>query len=222
MSDSQWYYAIDQQQFGPVPQEKIIELLQRGNLNSQNYLWREGFEDWKRAGEIEIFLPFLPAQPPAGSTYIAGQRPASVTVFGVLNIIFGCLGLICIPLSLLGNFTEDRSMNPTEIVKMWLLCTSLLRLLCSFILIILGTGLLNLKRWARKCSVYYGSFILIWNVIATVINLLFVSSGQYNCEAEFLPFAYLGMCFALVIGSIYPILLLIFMQRQIAKDVCVK
>ena len=54
-------------------------------------------------------LPFYPASS-------SGERPTPVTVFGVLNIIFGAFGLICTPFGLLALYmpqpARGRPANP--------------------------------------------------------------------------------------------------------------
>ncbi len=46
MSD-QWFYYHNNKQEGPMPLEKIRELVLSGQLQKTSYVWTKGFSDWK-------------------------------------------------------------------------------------------------------------------------------------------------------------------------------
>ncbi|MBN1795339.1 MAG: DUF4339 domain-containing protein [Sedimentisphaerales bacterium] len=224
MDEQQWYYAIGQQQYGPVSATEIKELFQKGNLGTGTYVWTDGFADWRQASDVEAFTAFFSNQPAPSVPYTQATEPArttSVTVFGILNIVFGGLGAICTPFSLIASFNMPDVMNPSKLAELWLIFGSILGLACSALLIALGIGLLNLKAWARKCTLYYGWLAVVWNIIGTLVNLLLITSGEFGYTQDAVPGALGGTCGGLVGGLIYPIFLIVFMQKQNVKSACV-
>jgi len=49
MADVQWYYARNNQRFGPVSAIELKQLADSGNLLPDDLLWREGMESWATA-----------------------------------------------------------------------------------------------------------------------------------------------------------------------------
>src|SRR5436309_11142195 len=110
------------------------------------------------------------------------QRPTSVTVFGVLNIVFGVIGVF----SLFGTvalffMSAESSTNP--VIKImasspayatWLKLTIPLGLLGAVANIAAGIGLLKLKEWGRKLSIAYGVFALVMGVVGIVVNFIYL------------------------------------------------
>ncbi len=220
MDERQWYYAIGQQQYGPVPETQLLGLFRQAALGSETYLWTDGFTDWRRASQVDVLAPLFSQLPAAPS--VAAKRPSAVTVFGILNIIFGSLGLICLPFSLLVTFGMPQMWEPSDIAIIWIIITHIVGLITAIFLLTLGIELLRLRAWARKWSLVYGWFAIVWAVIGSIVNLLLITSGEFGYSEEVLPGALGGTCGGLIGGLIYPVLLIIFMQRPGAKDACIK
>ncbi len=49
MADIQWYYARNDQQFGPVSATELKQLADAGRLTPDDLLWREGMDAWTTA-----------------------------------------------------------------------------------------------------------------------------------------------------------------------------
>src|SRR5262245_41801764 len=66
MTDS-WYYAHDDQPAGPVSLRDLKRILARFPDGMELLVWRDGFVDWRRAGEVEELVGpgAAPAPPPA-------------------------------------------------------------------------------------------------------------------------------------------------------------
>ena len=47
MSDQMWYYAINGQQWGPIAEDTLLELLRSGKLSPDTLVWKQGMTDWK-------------------------------------------------------------------------------------------------------------------------------------------------------------------------------
>jgi len=88
------------------------------------------------------------------------QRLVSVTVFGILNIVFAVLGvfgmigiLVLFSMSEASNNPVVRIMRESPRYAAWLKLTIPFGLLACIVLLAAGIGLLRLKSWARKVSI---------------------------------------------------------------------
>jgi predicted Zn finger-like uncharacterized protein len=73
--DPVWYVAVDGgEQQGPYSGNQMREYLAAGNITPQSFVWREGFDDWKAAGDLPEFAP-APAAAPAGGLFDAAPAP---------------------------------------------------------------------------------------------------------------------------------------------------
>ena len=95
------------------------------------------------------------------------ERPVSVTIFGILNIGFGLLGLVGLltqnlfesfatqapnpSLSSIMAFLDEMNKNPTFIL--WRNISVPLEGLASLVLLVSGIGLILLKNWARDLDI---------------------------------------------------------------------
>ncbi len=155
------------------------------------------------------------------------QRPASVTTFGILNIVFAALGVIGIIGTILMFSMTDGSHNPAiKIMREspayagWLKLSIALGLLSSAALLAAGIGLLALKPWARKLSIGYAIYAIAFGLLNLGMSFMFVfrplleeASRKQGPEAAGAIGGAVGGTFGGCFGLVYPILLLIFMTR---------
>ena len=110
------------------------------------------------------------------------QRPTSVTVFGVLNILFGVLGLLGTAVNVLMMFVnvDAASVQANPILRIqqqqpffaaMLKINVVLGFVASIALIIAGIGLLNMRSWARKVSIGY----VIYSVVSVILFMALVA-----------------------------------------------
>src|SRR5882757_7418806 len=64
-----WYYARNDQRFGPVEEAELRRLAAAGQISPTDLVWRQDFPDWRRAGEVEALFPpaarmAMPPPPP--------------------------------------------------------------------------------------------------------------------------------------------------------------
>jgi hypothetical protein len=230
MGEREWHYVKNGQEHGPVPESKLIELFRNRELGPETQLWTQQLKDWCKASEIDwLFSATQPgslAAPSVLSPAPIPDRPTAVTVFGVLNIVFGALGLLSMPCAMLFTLAMPPSiMNPTRTVKAWLLLSYLIGFACTILLVVVGIGLLKLKAWARKWAVGYGWFAIVWGVIGIIINVILMTSGAYGYSHDAARGAMGGMIGGTVgglIGLVYPILLVVFMHRPNVKNACTR
>ncbi len=149
----------------------------------------------------------------------ASGRPTSVTVFGVLGIVFGGLALLCTPFGLIGTFATPDVLNPSPVYKAWLIISSGLGLVMAGWLLAVGIGLLGLKRWARSGAIFYGWFAIVIGILSMIGNVAALALGAVSPGPGALP-GYIGGTIGGLIGLVYPILLLVFMSKPHVIAAC--
>ncbi len=55
----QWYYSVDGETFGPLPESDLLTKYRDGELTAESFVWRDGFGDWKSAETVEPFQGVL-------------------------------------------------------------------------------------------------------------------------------------------------------------------
>jgi DNA-directed RNA polymerase subunit RPC12/RpoP len=156
-------------------------------------------------------------------------RPTSVTVFGILSIVFGGIALVCIPSSLvtLMGLARHGSVNvdPTALDIVGIA----IRTLLAAFLVVVGIGLLNQKRWARIGGIVYGFAAIavgLWGLsqaVPVVVNNMqnHVNSSSAQ-QAGYVAGTAIGAVMGALLAMIYPILMVIFMTKPKAVASCVK
>jgi hypothetical protein len=121
------------------------------------------------------------------------------------------------PFSVFGILTAERTIEIAPVYKGFLLVSSVIGIGFAAWLLTLGIGLLKLKAWARRGSIIYAWIAIVWGIAGIVLNILAVQFGWMNMPESGIPGFIGGMCGGLV-GMIYPVLLLIFMQSAKVKQ----
>jgi hypothetical protein len=57
----QWYYARNNQQFGPISAARLLEMVDSGELSEDALVWREGMTHWQQAGRARRLFEAGPA-----------------------------------------------------------------------------------------------------------------------------------------------------------------
>ena len=156
------------------------------------------------------------------------QRPTSVIVFGILNIVFAVFGVIGLAISLAMFSLSADSNNP--VVKLinenptyaaWMKFSILLSVPGLLALLTAGIGLLCMKSWARILSIIYAIYAIVAGIAGMVANFIFMirpmleqAQQQQGSEAAAAVGGAIGGTIGGCFGLIYPVLLLIFMIRQ--------
>ncbi|GAB6165021.1 hypothetical protein JCM19992_10210 [Thermostilla marina] len=63
-----WYYAKNQQRFGPVSEEEIRRMVADGTLSGTDLVWREGMPQWQPVASFS----FTPERPTGAAPFAAG------------------------------------------------------------------------------------------------------------------------------------------------------
>lgn len=184
----------------------------------------------------DAYNPYQPQTPAQGNTLLPGQRPVTATVFGILNLVFGVLG-VCGNIVGIGMFAVMSSdlMDANAKAQMnWqqfddptifavLIAQMTLSGILAIVIIISGIGLLKFKPWGRKLANFYAVATLILIVVGTTFSIIYTVIPTLN-EAN-LPGAdpqkmgaaiggLVGGVFGACFGIIYPICILIFLNRR--------
>ncbi len=110
-----WFYAINNEQKGPVDEEMLVSLIGQGIIKPGTLVWTQGMKDWVRAGDTDAFSahfgssappqfqndddddPFKMQQTvktsPASGTRMSGRPPENHLVKSILVTLFCCLPL---------------------------------------------------------------------------------------------------------------------------------
>ncbi len=70
-SDPDWFILIQGKQTGPLDGQALVERVRSGEVHGRTFVWRDGFDGWRRALEVPELLPVLeqagfPSTPPHG------------------------------------------------------------------------------------------------------------------------------------------------------------
>ena len=60
----EFYVAVDGQPAGPFNVKKLLEMKNSGELTADDLVWKEGMEEWAKAGEVEDLKRVFPNIPP--------------------------------------------------------------------------------------------------------------------------------------------------------------
>lgn len=161
------------------------------------------------------------------------QRPTSVMVFGILNIVFGAMEFLGTLLSFLliflmpqihtalPNSSAIDIVMRTPFLRTWSIGVGIVSIIATIVLIAAGIGLLRMKPWGRVASLGYAIYALCAGIIGQIINYIFLfgplmeearrsnAPGAASFTASYTFGSGLGGC----TGLIYPILLFICMTR---------
>ncbi|MFN0017097.1 MAG: hypothetical protein ACKVP0_02490 [Pirellulaceae bacterium] len=160
------------------------------------------------------------------------QKPTAATVFGILNILFGVLGLCGLVLSaavMFSSFSAELAkdnpamqlMEENAIYRTFTQVAVALGFVATAVLIASGVGLLQLRPYGRTLSIGYGVYSIVMNVLGMIVNVAFVFPALLESAnaAGGGPAAagawggLIGGVFGGCMGFIYPGLLLYFMFR---------
>ena len=156
------------------------------------------------------------------------NRPTSVTVFGILNIVFGILGLfgalmsavvLAIPGAREGN-PVYQVVDENAIYGAWATAGMVLGAVATLVLLAAGGGLLSGKPWGRLLSVYYGVYAIVMTLVGLAFNAIFLfpaligaMQNAQGVEAGAAVGGAIGGTVGSLAGLIYPVLLIYFMTR---------
>jgi predicted Zn finger-like uncharacterized protein len=79
--DAVWHVVINQDQVGPMTAIEVQQRFASGEIDSETYIWREGFADWSPLAQVEAFAQLAASGAPSGSSGSSGAH-AVAAMFG--------------------------------------------------------------------------------------------------------------------------------------------
>jgi hypothetical protein len=165
-------------------------------------------------------------------------RPASLTVFGILNIIFGVIGLAGSLMSYQLYFTplDSQTGIMADLLRHDPFYASCMRIIIVpatvFVSaqLISGIGLLKAREGARRLAIFCGIYGILSGIVVgylTINHVLpytietVVKTVKDPAVAEMTrAMTKVSGIFGLVAGLIYPVLTLIFLAKKRVRDYC--
>ncbi len=151
------------------------------------------------------------------------QAPTSVIVFGILNIIFGIMGLLGTAFTAVTLFALPANnpflANQGAFMSTWLRVSIVLGCLASIVLLISGIGLLRLRPWGHKLAIGYAIYGVASTILGIIVQVWFVILPQLQQpvrgpDAMPLIAGAIGGAIGGCIGLAHPVLLWYFMTRR--------
>jgi len=155
-----------------------------------------------------------PPPPNPYSVVHDAPKPGSIKVFGILNVVFGAIGLICGGFGFLTLVVMQSSSDMGDAIQSAMSAqysggymTAVIGLLLNIFLLTCGIGLLKERNWGRTWSLGYAVLGIIHAVVGAIGAVIFAQAGPAAMGAGF------GAIIGTAIGVIYPICILIFLTR---------
>ncbi len=169
-----------------------------------------------------------------GTASPPGTRPPSATVFGILNIVFALFG-VCGSIASAGFLfaagNPDWGLADSPGMEQFqnssyraFLTASLVVSSCLLVLqLASGIGLLKFVPWGRTLAIWYAVLQILFVIVSTVGTFaLVILPSLSNAGTQEEQFgAYVGIGSSIVgtlFSLLYPVLVLIFMNRQKFKE----
>jgi predicted Zn finger-like uncharacterized protein len=80
VSDVEWYCAPESGQQGPMPLERLRDMIRSGDVRAEDFVWNETMSDWVAASTVnvlgDLFRPKPPRLPPPPPPPPASRAPA--------------------------------------------------------------------------------------------------------------------------------------------------
>jgi len=159
------------------------------------------------------------------------NRPTSVLVFAILNLILGGLGVLSLVGDLamrLGLFELPTEGNPVLAamatdsgLRLYLDVMQVIGIPATVVLIASAVGLLKLKPWARAVTIAYGVYTIAVSVFNPIVlydrafgPLLEQTAGTSGPERMAAVFGTVGLIVGAVVMTGYWVLVMVFMTRR--------
>lgn len=179
-----------------------------------------------------------PPPPPPPPPLAPRGRPAAIVVFGILNLVFGTLG-VCGTAASSAMLFIDIPRNPAipnpaldliqsnATYRLFVQVMMTLGTIFAVVLVVAGIGLLLSKAWGRTLSIVYGWYAILGIIIGMIAHWVFLMQpllvDMWQADGNSGPntAAFVGIFGGLVggcLGLIYPVILLVFMYRPALRD----
>lgn len=174
--------------------------------------------------------------PPPPEAFPESRSPVP-KVFGIINIVYACiggiwalfsLGIVLLMKSLVVNNSGEAgpALAAYDKLLVYTYVDAALKALLAGVLLAAGVGLLRKRMWAQKATVFWAVVRMVTAVLMVVLTLgpsrefqEVANQGQRGQQAEFQQMAQgFGAVFGVIFVCIYPVLCLVFMSKKSVKD----
>ena len=172
-------------------------------------------------------------------------KPKAIKVFGVLNVIFGGLGLLgtCIGLVAIlalttfdlipipeGNNAAFVTQDQNAFLYFYNIISAAVALLFAIVLLVSGIGLLKHKKWGRTTGLAWAAYCVLATIVVSVVTWTHIYPYQLETLANNEATAAVPNMEAILLGSmifgnvlsvgylIYPGLFALFSSKPPFKD----
>ncbi|HEX4054562.1 MAG TPA: RDD family protein [Tepidisphaeraceae bacterium] len=80
MPESEWYYAQNDRQFGPVTLQALTDMIRQGHVLLSDLVWTENMPDWRPASETPELAPCMAAPSAAPTAANLNPWPAGTSL----------------------------------------------------------------------------------------------------------------------------------------------
>lgn len=177
--------------------------------------------------------------PPPPEAFPA-SRSAIPKVFGIINIVYACLGGIWALFSLgvvflmktvisknAGELNEAGTfLEAYDKLLVYTYIDAGLKFVLAIILLVAGIGLLRRRMWAQKATLFWAVFRIVAAVVMVAVTMgpsrefqETVNQASQDQQAEIQQMAQgVGSVVGVIFLCIYPVLCLVFMSKKSTKD----
>jgi len=178
--------------------------------------------------------PLEPPPPPpfAHALYRPPPRkPVAITVIGICGIVWSSIALLSTVLALVAIFISADFPNPaldamlsTRALRIYTIVSTLITVGLAVMLLAGSIGALKLRPWARRMLVRWSVATVVFAIVNQVLNWVWVRPviEEVNRQQNLPPTMLLasrimGVCGAVVIGVIAPMVVLYLLARAEVK-----
>jgi hypothetical protein len=206
-----WYVVRGEEQAGPFTDTQLRAYAEKGDLKPDDQVWRPGFENWQRAGDVPGLLqppkivrppPPRPAPPPPPLQNPSREKQAApqgaipdpklVGVWGWLLLL--CVGLTILgPLASMGEIAKSYQQTKALFSTVAGLESFFIAVLVLSVVQILASFCIGVMLWSRQPGAHrFAQWFLLGNTaltcVAPFLIYLFVdmpagSGGQVLSES---------------------------------------
>ncbi len=211
-----FYLSAENQAVGPLEGEALVALRRQGVIGDDTRVAPEGEAVW------HVFADFYRPGVSDSTSSALPLPPVSIRVFGICNIVFGSLGLLCMPVTagLIAAVILGKTQEVYEpLHNAWLVFTVVLGVFLAGGLLLSGIGLCRFREWGRKLALACAGVDVVESFISFGVNLTtspLVVKHQFDCTKHWLGVAL--FVFLLVIGLAYPVALLVMLRRRGVRE----
>lgn len=189
---SEWFYAKDGKQLGPVSWEQLYQLASTGLIQPADLVWREGMPQWAQASTIPNLFggagaaaPAVAASPApsyqqnyqavgyATSAGYGGAQPRPVTpmVMGIIGIIYASIGII---LGLIGLVSAVSPQTRMMGMQAWSFASATIALALAVLLLVGGIMLVRYQRIGLNLVTSWAIAYIAWDIIVAIVTVTYV------------------------------------------------